>query len=274
MAEVRLTTLRLPKRVCPRKPVAGLVPSARERSLLPELCWSGFLTTGQIERLAFPSRRRAQRRLRALLDHGYLRAHLQGGALHRDTVWTLGPRGLALLRDEELAPEDTRPYRLNPQSQKLGHAVAVRDVAVSFLTARARGLLDVTDIRLDGELANRSPFREARLVPDGLATINDGGIVRVVMWEVNCIGQPLAQVRQKLLAYVRARAAGMPLFSARGLVVLVLTEGERRLSNIRDFAASLGAEPGIRACLLDEIHRAGKLSGVLGVWNSRFRPIS
>ena len=273
MAEVRVNASRLPKRACPRTPTGGLVPSGRERTLFSDLCWAGFLTTHQIERLAFPSRRRAQRRLRALLDHGYLRAHLQGGALHRDSVWTLGPRGLTLLRDEGLAPEDTRPYRLNAQSQKLGHAVAVRDVAVSFLTARTHGLLAVTDIRLDGELANRSPFREARLVPDGLATIENDGAVRLVMWEVNCAGQPLAQVRQKLLAYVRARAAGMPLFSTSGLVVLVVTEGERRLSNTRDFASGLGAEPEIRMCLLDEIRQGGTLPDALGLPGPAFLPV-
>ena len=268
-----MTTPRIPKRVSPRKPIGGLVPSARERDLLPELHWAGFLTTCQIERLAFPSRRRTQRRLRALLDHGYVRAHLQGGALHRDTVWTLGPRGLALLRDEGLVPEDARHYRLNPQSQKLGHAVAVRDVAVSFVTAKKKGILAVTDIRLDGELANRSPFREARLVPDGLATIDHEGIARIVMWEVNCTGQPLAQVRQKLLAYVRVQATQMPLFSARGLVVLVVAESERRLSNIRDFAAGLGSAPEIRHCLLDEILQGQPLPDALGLRGPTFRPV-
>ena len=268
-----MTTPRIPKRVSPRKPIGGLVPSARERDLLPELHWAGFLTTGQIERLVFPSRRRTQRRLRALLDHGYVRAHLQGGALHRDTVWTLGPRGLALLRDEGLAPEDARPYRLNPQSQKLSHAVAVRDVAVSFVTARKKGLLAVTDIRLDGEMVNRSPFRDARLVPDGLATIDHEGIARIVMWEVNCTGQPLAQVRQKLLAYVRARAAGIPLFSARGLVVLVATEGERRLSNIRCFAAGLGAEPQVQVFLLDEIQQITNQQNIRGLLGPAFLPV-
>jgi hypothetical protein len=248
------------------------VPSGRERTLFSDLCWAGFLTTGQIERLAFPSRRRTQRRLRALLDHGYLRAHLQGGALHRDTVWTLGPRGLVLLRDEGLVAEKARPYRLNPRSQKLGHAVAVRNVAVSFLTARAQGLLAVTDIRLDGELANRSPFREARLVPDVLVTIDDGGIARVVMCEVNCASQPLAQVRQKLLAYVRARATGAPLFSAPGLVVLVASEGERRMANIREFASGLGPGQDFRTCVLDKIWYQGNLVQVLGPFSPIFRP--
>jgi len=248
--------------VSPRKPLGGLVPSARERDLLPELHWAGFLTTGQIERLAFLSRRRAQRRLRALLDHGYLRAHLQGGALHRDTAWTLGPRGVVFLRDEGLVPESARPYRLNPHSQKLGHAVAVRDVAVSFLTARKRGLLPVTDIRLDGELSNRAPFREARLVPDGLVMYEDQGANRLVMWEVNCTGQPLAQVRQKLLAYLRARAAGLPLFSAVGLTVLIVVEGDQRFSNIARFAMNLGTGPHFLGCLLSEIV-GGSVSDVL-----------
>lgn len=242
-----------PKRARPRRPQHGLVLSSRERALFADLAWAGFFTTGQIQRLAFPSRRRTQRRLRALLDHGYLRAHLQGGALHRDTLWTLGPRGLILLRDEGVIRENARPYRLNPNSQKLGHAVAVRDVAASFLVAKTRGMLAVTDLRLDGELANRSPFREARLVPDGLAVIEDGGGTRIVMWEVNCSGQPLSQVRQKLLAYVRARAAGIPLFAVPKLTVLIAAEGERRLLNVENLVANLGTGSQVVGCMLETI---------------------
>jgi len=93
------------------------------------------------------------------------------------------------------------------------------------------------------------------------------------MWEVNCIGQPLAQVRQKLLAYVRARAAGIPLFSAHSLVVLVVTEGEKRLSNIRDFASRLGAEPAVCVRLLDEIRRAVNLPDTLGLRGPGLWPV-
>ena len=271
-----MTTATWPKRARPRRPQHGLVLSGREHALFSDLAWAGFFTTGQIQRLAFPSRRRTQRRLRALLDHGYLRAHLQGGALHRDTLWTLGPRGLALLRDEGAIRDDARSYRLNPNSQKLSHAIAVRDVAVSFLVAKTRGMLAVTDLRLDGELANRSPFREARLVPDGLAVIEDGGATRIVMWEVNCAGQPLAQVRQKLLAYVRVQASGVPLFSAPSLTVLVGADGERRLVNIRDFAASLDGELEVLPISLRDLCEAERLPDLVDLpWRSTgFRPVA
>ncbi len=55
---------------------------------------AGYLTTGLYERVTPRSRRRTQRRLRALLDHGLLRAHLQGDALHREQVYTVTAAGL------------------------------------------------------------------------------------------------------------------------------------------------------------------------------------
>jgi hypothetical protein len=175
---------------------------------------------------------------------------------------------------EGIADEVARPYRLNPQSQKLAHAVAVRDLAVSFMHARANGLLTVTDIRLDSDLVNRSPFREARLVPDVLVTIDDGGVARIVMCEVNCAGQPLAQVRQKVLAYVRARAAGLPLFSAKCLLVLVVAEEKRRLTHLAEYAVALGREPEIKTCLLHELSDSRVFTRAIGCDVARFRPAS
>jgi hypothetical protein len=142
VAEVRLTTFRLPKRVCPRKPTAGLVPSARERSLLPDLLLgrishdradrtSGFPITATG---AAPPARTAGPRLPARPPAGRkLFIATPCGRLARVAWPCCATKGSPRRR--------ARPYRLNPQSQKLGHAVAVRDVAVSFLTARAQGLL-------------------------------------------------------------------------------------------------------------------------------------
>jgi hypothetical protein len=264
----------LPKRAVGRQPAGRLVLSERERFLLPEIAWAGFMTTGQIERLAFPSRRRAQRRLRLLLDHGFLRARLQGGALHRDLLWTVGPRGLALLRDEGLISEGAKSCRPNAYSQKLGHAIAVRDVAVSFLCAKRAGLLEVIDLRIDSELANRSPFRESGIVPDGLAALGDAAARRLVMWEVNREGQPLAQVRAKLLAYLRVRPAGTSLFASPGLIVLVVTENARRLANLLALITDLGADGLIRGCRLEEAVEAASLAAFLTPEGGGFRALA
>src|SRR5258708_2893417 len=89
----------LPKRLRPEPARRGAIGSERDLRVLSELGWAGVLTTGHVERLAFPSRRRAQRRLRTYLDAGLVRAQLQGEAMHRDNVWTITKAGLEFIAD-------------------------------------------------------------------------------------------------------------------------------------------------------------------------------
>jgi hypothetical protein len=55
---------------------------------------------------------------------------------------------------------------------------------------------------------------------------------------------------------------GLPLFSAVGLTVLIVVEGDQRFSNIARFAMNLGNGPHFLGCLLSEIV-GGSASDVL-----------
>lgn len=229
---------RVPKRLRPRGGQGTRTGSKRDLDVLAEIAWAGFLTTGQIERLTFPSRRRAQRRLRALLDAGLLRAHLQGDAMHRDNVWGLTPRGLEFAVERGGVGTGTKLSRPNVRSQKLAHAITIRDVAVGFLVAERRGLLALHDLRLDEELANAPIFRAVGIIPDGLAVIECDGVRRTILWEVATDAQPLAQVRAKIRAITRLLQADFPAFRDAAPIVIVIVETEARRDTLARFVAS------------------------------------
>jgi hypothetical protein len=229
----------LPKRLRPEPARRAAIGSQRDLRVLSELGWAGVLTTGQVERLAFPSRRRAQRRLRAYLDAGLVRAQLQAEAMHRDNLWTLTSTGIEFVRERATNADDLRPFRVNVRSQKLGHALFVRDIAVSFLVAERRGLLILRDLRLDSELANGPAFRQLGLIPDGLAAVDQGGGSLLVLWEVASDAQPLAQVRTKLIAYDRAFGTGPEFFRRSKLGVIVALERDARLARLAKDASRL-----------------------------------
>lgn len=221
--------------------------------MLSEIAWAGFLTTRQIERLFFPSRRRAQRRLRVLLDQGLLRARLQGDAMHRDNVWTLTPRGLDLAVERGGVEKGTKLPRQNVRSQKLAHAIAVRDVAVGFLVAERQGLLLLHDLRLDDELANAPLFHAAGIIPDGLAIVECEGVRRTILYEVATDAQPLAQVRAKLRALARLLLADFPAFRDAALIVIAIVETEARRETLARFVASEFVDLPIRVALHAEV---------------------
>jgi hypothetical protein len=153
-------------------------PGPREQRVLLLLAWAGFLTTEQV-RLAggYPTLRRAQRRLRTLLDHGLIRAELQGGVLHRPSIHL--PTAAArerLMADGELQPGYRVP-RL-PRAQKLGHALLVRDVFAAFAAADLGRGCRLEDFRFDSDLSDEEPFHSAGLVPDAIASVRlaSGGV--------------------------------------------------------------------------------------------------
>lgn len=233
------TAAKVPKRVRPLPASSSEVGSERDIRVLREIAELGMLATGQVERLGFPSRRRAQRRLRAFLDRGLVRAHLQGDALHKDNLWTITAAGLELLDARGVDVAGIVPHRPRARSQKLGHAIAVRDVAVSLLAAEAAGLALVEDIRLDAELAAEPRLHALGLVPDGYAVLNLGGTQIVLLWEVATEMQPLSQIRQKLLLYERAFAGGSNLLGSPSIRILVAVENETRLRRVAETASGL-----------------------------------
>jgi hypothetical protein len=253
----------LPKRLRPEPACRGVIGSERDLHVLSEIGWAGVLTTGQVERLAFPSRRRAQRRLRAYLDGGLVRAQLQAEAMHRDNVWTLTRTGIEFLQERATNAGSLRPFHLNVRSQKLGHALLVRDIAVSFLVAERRGLLAVRDLRLDSELANGPAFRQLGLIPDGLAAVEFNGESLLVVWEVASDAQPLAQVRTKLLAYDRAFGTGPDLFRRSNLGVIVAVERDARLVRLAKDASRLAHANRFRFTVVHDLLEPERLLSTL-----------
>jgi len=254
----------LPKRLRPERPSRAVLGSERDLRVLSELAWAGMLTTGQVERLCFPSRRRAQRRLRALLDGGLVQARLQAEAMHRDNLWTLTRHGIEFLTDRGKLSASLAPLRPNVRSQKLHHALAVRDVATSLLVARDRGLLEVRDLRLDSELVSEPTMIVAGLVPDGLAEIRLDGQALVLFWEVACLAQPFAQVKAKLLLYERACASGSSFFRQDGLAILIVAESRGRLENAERFGTGLVIAGRLRFLCLEDALDPAKVAAVLG----------
>lgn len=204
------------KRVLPRSAPRSRVGRPRDLEVLRSLAWAGYLSTEQVRRLHFPSTRTAQRRLRALLDHGLARAHLQGAALHLENVWTLTPTGAARL--EATGSTNVRAGRA-PRLQKLAHGLAIRDVFVAFVLAERAGVFTLEDFRFDGDLATEPLFQAARIVPDCLAILEKGGSAAVIGCEVDLGSETTATLRVKFSAWEGLLARGA-LGGARLLVAV------------------------------------------------------
>ena len=223
-----MRTLR--KRIVANRASRSRVGSGRDLDVCASLVWAGFLSTLQVERLHFPSRRRAQRRLRALLDHGLVRAHLQGGALERENVYV--PTALAidrLVERGDFGSERPVPPRL-PAPQKLAHALAIRDVFVSAVLVERTSASDL-EVRFDSDLTRDPRFAPHRLIPD--LCLGVGGLVRLVV-EVDRSTETTSTIRTKLERW-RSVATEQPVLE---LVFVVGTDA--RAATVLRLAAEAG----------------------------------
>jgi hypothetical protein len=185
------------KRTTANPAARSLVGSVRDVEVLASLVWAGFLTTRQIERLHFPSRRRAQRRLRALLDHGLVRAHLQAGALERENVYVATLRGVDLVEESGLFRDvPPTPVRV-PRISKLAHGLAIRDVFVEALLWERRGASRAVDVLFEGELARDAMLRAAGLIPDVLVMVEVAGARDRFFVEVDLGTETTTTLREK-----------------------------------------------------------------------------
>ncbi len=212
-------------RICSRPDPTSIVGDGRDIDILSDIDQCGFLVTRQIEELRFPSRRTAQRRLRALLDHNWVRAHLQGDSLHRDNVYTLTSLGIDRLIESGREPYNSKPKRL-PAVGKLQHAIRIRDVYVAARKLTKDGSLTLVDFRFDDDLAAEPELRTARLIPDAvifLALAGDLGARRSVAVEVDLGTEKLETIRQKLATYRNLLADRV----VHELVILAAREGRK-----------------------------------------------
>jgi hypothetical protein len=227
------------KRARPNTDARNVVGEGRDRAVLEDIVWAGYLTTGQVTALHFPTRRRAQRRLRALLDHGLVEAHLQGDALQRENFFSPTPRALTWL-DERGAFPDGRPRTLRlPRPQKLAHALGIRDVFVAFARAERDGRFSLDDFRFDGDLASDPDFAPLRLIPDGLASVRRADASHRVGVEYDRGTETTTTLRAKFRVWREVLALG----GSPPLQLLVVVSGARRTESVRRLLEETGASP-------------------------------
>lgn len=241
-----MTTKRA-KRTQANPDATSVVGEGRDRDILAAMVWAGYLTTGQVTTLFCPTRRRAQRRLRALLDHGLVRAHLQGEALQRETFFTPTPKGVEWLDAREAFVGGVPRTLPLPRLQKLAHALGIRDVFVEFLRGEHEGLFVLDDFRFDGDLAGDARFAPERLIPDGVAHVRCDGL----LYEVGVEYDRGTETTTTLRAKFRSWATVLSRVSAadpQALRLLVAVEGARREATVRRIVAEVGAHPWTATC--------------------------
>lgn len=223
-------TDRVPKRVRPNVDAQSQVGGERDLRVMEDLAWAGVLSTAQVERLHFPSRRRTQRRLRALLDHGLVRAHLQGELLQRDNLYTLSQLGLDRLVEEGAFPDGAPVLARVPAVPKQRHVLAVRDVFVAFRAQEQAGRFSLTDFRFEGELAREPAFKDHGIIPDALAVVSTGGSEVSVLVEVDAGTETTTTLKAKFAKWREAFGSRHGVFGAATtwLAVVALREGRRR----------------------------------------------
>lgn len=253
------------KRLASSPDPSSVVGNTRDVEILETLAWAGALTTSQLTRLHFQARRRAQRRLRALLDHGLVRAHLQGEALQRENVYTLSPLGLDLVVERGAFLDGPPPLGRMPAPGKLRHALLVRDAFVAWRLAERAGALALDDFRFEGELAAEPTFRPLGVIPDALVVATAAGRAETTLLELDAGTETTTTLRAKFEKYRRGFASGAGVFGAPGTSLLVLVVREGRARTMEPILASVGLRDRSRVVLLgtlDEALRAERAQGV------------
>jgi DNA-binding HxlR family transcriptional regulator len=229
------------------QPAANTMAQITDRDfvIVERLIWAGFLSTGQIARLQLMSRRMVQRRLRALLDHGLVRATLQGAALQRDNVFAVTPKGVELLRGRETYTNAhvLRAGRL-PRFSKMAHSLRCRDIFVAFVAAEHAGHVAVADITFEMSLAL---FGAPGLVADLVVSLAGGTGALAVLVEADRGTETTTVLRTKFRAYLSALGPGREL--------LVVVEREGRRQTMLGVLDDVGVRAHRHVLLLDELDR-------------------
>lgn len=241
------------RRTKPRAETAAVVGEGRDLDALASIAWAGVLSTSQVERLHFPSRRRAQRRLRALLDHGLVRAHLQGEALQRENLFTPTELGLERLADRGFF--DGLPPRLMrmPRAQHLAHALAVREVFVAAVLAERDARFRIDAFRYEHELREELVLAAAGLHPDALVSLTRDGVERLVGVEADRATETRATLRAKFDVWRRVLTTAGARLRFETALLLVTTPRETRAATLRALAHEAGLSGRVKVIPLAEL---------------------
>ena len=241
------------KRGQPSPDTSSVIGEGRDLDVLASIAWAGLLSTSQIERLHFPSRRRAQRRLRALLDHGLVRAHVQGEALQRENVYTATPLGIdRLVEGGFFASGAPTPARA-PRAQHLPHALAIRDVFVAVVLAERTGQFQIESLQFESELRGEPVLAAAHLEPDMLLSLARAEAVGLVGVEVDRGTETTTTLRAKFEAWRRVLSTTGSRRGFERATLLVTAPRETRAVTLRRLLGEAGLAERARVVLLAEV---------------------
>ncbi len=222
----------------------------RDQRVLRLLAWAGFLTTQQL-RIAngYPSLRRTQQRLRALLDHDWLRTELQDQALHRPSIHLLTTQAKEQLVQEGVIDEGYRIPRL-PRASKRSHALLVRDVFAALAGGDASLQFRFEDCRFEGDLAREEPFRSIGLIPDAVATVRKRS-GEIITWAVE--GDAGTETTTTLRKKCQRWRAVLDIWQPPELTLLFVTLREGRRKTLESLAGETGLRSVAVTALTDHI---------------------
>ncbi|MFI5298621.1 MAG: replication-relaxation family protein [Polyangiales bacterium] len=220
-----------------------IAPTSRDVEAMLSLAWAGLLSTSQLQALHYPSKRIAQRRLRALFDAGLVRVHVPSQRLSDESTYTLSPEGIELLEARGLVDDESIEPARAPRLQKLAHTLLCREPFVMLCLAEHAGRLRLLDYQFDHDLARATAFTKLGVLFDGLAVVQRGD--RKVALAVECdAGTETTTVLRQKCEKLKTVMPGVPTLVAAAsaqVVFVVLTE-RRRATIVRLVAeTALGA---------------------------------
>lgn len=223
----------------------------RDTWMLDALARMRFLTTSLLALLFFAgSRDAANKRLRRLLDAGYVKAWVVN--LARDNVYSLTRRGLIVL-----GPAAERTTASVPRSLdgNLDHLLSINVVRVALASTLPDTEGELLWWRSDWEL--RTHHRQ-RTIPDALLGVSwPDGDEQVFALEVEHRTRALRSLQGKVLRYSAAAYRPGGLFGQTTPVVLIVGLNPAWLARYRAALAALPLSLTLGFATLRDVERAG-----------------
>lgn len=205
--------------------------TTRDKEIILTLYKQRFLKTGHIEKLFFTSNSRAKRRLKELIDLGYLkriRFKKSIGEGTNEFIYSVGEESIPLIAgwtDDNV--KNVKKIVLKKQPEGLSfyaHTLAIADTMIMFSeVAGAKWWSELEWRNLIGNLSTP--------VPDGFVKVDDDGFVENYCIEVDLGTMRTAAFQRKLDRYVNYINGGNNNFE--NLTMLVFVKDENRINFLK-----------------------------------------
>ena len=270
-----------------RRKQSRLVLTDRDREIVRTVYRFRFLTSSQLVEMFFPSKSKADRRLRELFDHGYLdridRPTTGGKA---ELIYALWKEGAKLLCAEQgIAKGDLnwKPSRNNIRPERQQHELDI----VSFHLAMDRSVRETPGVswmfwkdrqeivsQKSWELSNvgSSKGGKLKLIPDAFFGLQTPKGKTVFFLEVDRGTEAPRVFREKLLAYQLAFERGLvqKMTGLKAFRVLTITVSESRQRRLIDLTASMRHPLLFWFTIIEALYSDDSLTGV--IWRAGQAP--